>query len=312
KVNAANGFSQVGEIVAEHDVAVIAETQGKVTAVMAEVGDYISAGTAIVKVDDELPKAKFLAVKTNYEKAKKDYERFKVLLKEDIISDSQFETSRLAYEAAEAEFTAARRDYKNAVITAPISGLITIRPVTFGTMIAPGMVVANIVDISKLKIRVNLAERDVFRLKAGDPAVITTDVYPTIKFKGQVKSISVKGDEAHTFTVETLITYQKEHQLKSGMFGRVTFYQPTDAPVLIIPREALIGSIKNAQVYVIKNNIAHLRDIVVGQDSGTGLVVLQGLNEGEQVVISGQDNLEDNSQVSVKSNRQRGDRDDLN
>jgi RND family efflux transporter MFP subunit len=295
-----DSMSQTGEIVAVHDVVVIAETQGKVNAVMADAGSYVSAGAAIVKVDDELPKAKFLAVRANYEKTKKDYQRFEILFKEDIISDSQFETARLAYKASEAEYTAARREYKNAVITAPISGLITMRPVNVGDIVAPGTVVANIVDISQLKIRVNVAEQDAFKLKAGDPAVITTDVYPAVKFNGRIKSISAKGDESHTFTVETMIGFQEEHPLKAGMFGRVSFNQESKAEVLTVPREAIIGSIKNPQVYVVQNGIAKLHNIIIEDDNSPNLVVLQGLNPGDRVVVNGQDNLEDNAQVTIE------------
>lgn len=296
----ADNLSQVGEIVAENDVAVISETQGKVTAVMADVGSYIAVGQPIVKVDDELPKARFLAAQNNYEKAKKDFERFEVLYREDVISDSQLETARLAYKAADAEYTAARRDYKNSAITAPISGLITIRPVNTGAMVSPGMVIANIVDISVLKVRVNVAEEDAFRLQPGDPAVIETVVYPGVKFAGKIKSISAKGDEAHTFTVETFISYQKQHPLKAGMFGQITFCQKSEAESLIIPREALIGSIKKPQVYVVEKNVAKLRDIILGRETDSYLTIRQGLAEGEQVVVSGQDNLEENAKVTIQ------------
>jgi RND family efflux transporter MFP subunit len=186
------------------------------------------------------------------------------------------------------------------VITAPISGLITMRPVNVGDIVAPGTVVANIVDISQLKIRVNVAEQDAFKLKAGDPAVITTDVYPAVKFNGRIKSISAKGDESHTFTVETMIGFQKEHPLKAGMFGRVSFNQESKAEVLTVPREAIIGSIKNPQVYVVENGIAKMHNIIIEEGSSSNPVVLQGLNPGDQVVVNGQDNLEDNAQVTIE------------
>jgi RND family efflux transporter MFP subunit len=300
KQKIADSLSQVGEIVAENDVAVISETRGKITAVMADVGSYISAGQPIVKVDDELPKARFLAAQNNYEKAKKDFERFEVLYREDVISDSQLETARLAYKTAQAEYTAARRDYKNSAITAPISGLITVRPVNTGVMVSPGTIIANIVDISALKVRVNVAEGDAFWLRPGDPAIIETVVYPGVKFAGKIKSISVKGDEAHTFTVEVFLSHQKDYPLKAGMFGHVTFYQEHKVVALTIPREALIGSIKNPQVYVVKNGIAKLRELIIDREADSYLVIAQGLDEGEKVVVNGQDNLEDNVAVTIQ------------
>jgi multidrug efflux pump subunit AcrA (membrane-fusion protein) len=61
----------------------------------------------------------------------------------------------------------------------------------------------------------------------------------------------------------------------------------------------LVGSIKDPQVYVVENEMAELRKIVVGSEFGTKLMVLQGLKEGEVVVVNGQDNLKDNVKVNV-------------
>ncbi len=299
KQELSKNLSQVGVIAANNDVAIVAETQGKAIAVLAKVGSFVPAGSAIVQVDNELQKAQYLAAESNYEKAQKDFERFQLLHKDDLISDTQFESARLAFKAAEAECIAAKRQYKNSTITTPISGIITARPVDVGSMISPGMPVANVVDITKLKVKLNITEQDVFKLKVGDAVEVETDVYPGIKFSGKIESISVKGDEAHTYPVEISIPNNKEHPLKAGMFGRVYFNTGSAENVLAIPREAIVGSVKEPQVYVVENGAAKLRDIVVGSEFGTNLVVLQGLKEGEEVVINGQVNLKDNVEVTV-------------
>jgi RND family efflux transporter MFP subunit len=294
-----DAHSLVGTVAANNDVAIVSETQGRVVAVAAEVGQFMPAGSLLIQVDDELKKANLAMAETNYEKAKKDLDRFEALSKESAATDQQLEGARLAMKSAEAQFITVRREYNDTKITTPIAGIVTARPVDIGTYVQKGMPVANVVDISRLKVKLNVAERDVFRLKSGDGVVVTSDVYPGIAFGGRVKTISAKGDESHTYPVEIMLENNGAHPLKSGMFARVSFTTLTHDEVLTIPREALVGSSKKPQVYVIQNGIAQLRALVIDINSGADLEVLQGLGVSDTVVVNGQNNLKDNVPVTI-------------
>ncbi len=292
-------WTQVGRIVAQKDVEVVSETQGKVTAVYVDIGSRVAAGSLLAKIDDELPRANFLAARIDYEKARKDLERLESLYHQEIISLSELESGRLAFQASEAKYTSARRQFNNSGITAPVAGQISAKQIEVGTMVSPGMKIANVVDISQLKVELNLAEADVFQVKPDDPVTISTEVYPGQQFRGRVATISAKGDEAHTYPVEIRFSNDPDHPLKAGMFGRVAFQTAAQQNTLVIPREALVGSIKDAQVYVVADRVARLRRIVVGRESGSYLAVLRGLREGERVVVNGQNNLSDNVKVTL-------------
>lgn len=297
--NLAEDISLVGTIVGENDVAVVSETQGKITKVFVNVGDDVTAGDVLVQVDDELKHAAYDAASVAFEKARKDYERYKTMMKEKAVSDTQLENARLAYTAAEAQFITARRQYNDTRIKTPISGIVTARPFDIGTMVQNNTIVANVVDISKLKVRLNVAEEDVFKMRVGDSVAVTTDVYPGVTFTGRITTISDKADDAHTYPVEISLSNDARHPLKAGMFGRVDFVAIKPTPSLSIPREALVGSMKDAEVYVVKDGIAHLRSIVIGGAYDTRLSVRSGLNEGEQIVVNGQNNLKDNTAVTI-------------
>lgn len=291
--------SLVGTIVANNDVSVVSETQGKITAVLAEVGQYLPAGATIVQVDDELKKANFATAETNYEKAKKDLERFESLSKQNAATDQQVEVARLATKAAEAQYVVARRQLDDTKIASPIAGVLTSRPVEVGTYVQNGTPVGNVVEISRLKVKLGVAERDVFSMKVGDPVQVTTDVYPGVTFPGKIFTISSKADEAHTYQVEVKLNNSKEHPLKAGMFGRVSFTSAAGEDELSIPREALVGSTKDPRVYIVTGTVARLRSIVVGAETGTRLTVLGGLMEGDTIVVNGQNNLKDNVAITV-------------
>ncbi len=160
--------------------------------------------------------------------------------------------------------------------------------------------IANVVDISKLKAKVFISERDVFRIHVGDLANVSTDVFPQTTFEGTVFTIGSKGDEGHTYPVEVLLNNPKQ-QLRAGMFVTITLTTKSGGTSMVIPREAIVGSIQDPKVFVVKDKIARLRSIVVDKEIGTSVAVTSGLEVGEKVVTDGLNNLSDNSPVVVRN-----------
>jgi RND family efflux transporter MFP subunit len=296
-----NTLEMVGTITGNNDVAVVSEATGKVINVFAKVGDYKSAGAVLFQLDDELKLAAFKTAEVNYQKAKKDFERFDALYKGKSVTDAQYEGSRLAFQTAEASYIVAKREYEDTKIKAPIAGVVTSRIMDVGNYVNKGTMVANIVDISKLKVKLNVAEQDIFKLKSGDKVEITTDVYPGVSFPGNISTISSKGDEAHTYPVEITFQNSKQNPLKAGMFGKVSFSSIKAGESTIIPRAALVGSIKSPKVFVVENGIARLKEIVAGSEYENYLEVLSGVAPGEMVVVNGQNNLRNNDKVLVRN-----------
>lgn len=291
-----------GTIYANNDVNILSETSGKIVKVFANVGDYIKANSVIVQVDDELKKAAFISAEANYEKAKKDYENFKKLYQEKSISEGQLDQAKVAFTMAEAQYIVAKRQLEDTKIKSPISGYVTARNVDIGATVqgAPQPTfIANVVDLSKVKVKLNLSESDAVLFNPGDKVNVTTDVYPSYVFTGKIESISNKADEAHTYATEISIINQSSHLLKAGMFARVEFNSEKKRNVIAIPREALVGSVKNPQVFVVENNIAKIKNLVLGDERGMFIEVVSGLNENDVLIVNGQNNLEDNTKVEI-------------
>jgi RND family efflux transporter MFP subunit len=289
----------IGTVIPNKDVMVVSETQGKATAVNFEVGDYKQVGSVLVKVDDELKKANFESAVATYEKAKKDLERFEELYKKNVGALTQLEQARHGLKMAETQMIIARRQLKDTDITSPISGVITSRLVETGSMVGLGAPVANIIDVSQLKVRVNVPENDVFKLRVGSQVKITAEVYPGVSYAGTVRYISDKGDEAHTYPVEVALINNPQYPLKAGMYARVEFLTVQAGTSLAIPRKAVVGSAKDPIVYVVNGSRVNQRKILTGKDADNWIQVLSGLERGEQVVTSGQINLQENSLITV-------------
>jgi RND family efflux transporter MFP subunit len=303
KQRLASSVSLAGSINASNDVNVISETQGSVRQVHLKVGDIVQAGTVLVEVEDHIPRSNLSTAEISYQKAKRDFERSETLFQENSISRAQLDGARLAMQAAGNQFEIAQRQLENTKIKTPIAGTVNARLVDVGTMVQPGMPIANIVDITTLKVRVNVSEQEAFRLKTGDPVDISTDVYPGQKFQARVDNIASKADEAHTYPVEIKLVNNARYPLRAGMFCRIAFTSITATDALAIPRVALVGSVKSAEVFLVRNGIGYLRQIVVGKQTNEYLEVLNGLSEGDTVVASGQNNLVDKTRVIIVSSK---------
>jgi RND family efflux transporter MFP subunit len=299
--NITNNLELVGTIAANNDVAIVSEAQGRVVKVMAQVGDFKPAGSVLFQLDDELKLESYKTAEVNYQKAKKDFDRFDALYKNKSVTDAQYEQSKLACQMAESQFVLAKREYNDTRVTTPISGVVSARLVDMGNFVTKNTVVANVVDISKLKVKLNVAEKDAFRLKAGDNVDVRTDVYQGYVFSGKISSISSKGDEAHTYPVEITLSNPKDHPLKAGMFGRISFSSIKNSDLLVIPREALVGSVKDAKVFTVENGLAKVHSVVVGNAYENQLEIKQGLKSGDKIVVNGQNNLQDNDKVVVRN-----------
>jgi len=276
----------------------LSETSGRVTEVLVSDGDRVKRNTPLVQVDDELLKANYILAEAAYEKAKLDLKRYENLLKEGNLSRNDYENARIGLKNADAQYVMAKKYLRDTRITSPIDGIVVKRYVNVGSTVGPGTPVANIVDISKLKIKVNLPESDVIRVKEEMPVIVASDLYPGKSLEGIVTSISVKADDSHTYTVE-IIQNNEKNLLKAGMFVNLIFHFTSDGKQLIVSRKALVGSIKDPKVYVVENNIARLRTIEVSGVTDEYMEVTRGVSEGENVVVVGQTNLIDSAAVIV-------------
>lgn len=292
-------LSIIGNVLGNNDVMVVSETVGRVVSIHTKVGQTIGKGGLIAKVDDELKVANLHQAEANFEKAKRDFERAESLLAVKSMTDSQYDAFKLAMKSAESSLTIAKRQVADTKIVSPISGVVVARPIDVGSSVDGKTVVANVVDVSTLKVKLNVPESIIFKLKAGQSVEIASEAIPGVTFKGRIDNISVKGDEAHTFPIEVTVQNSGKVNLKAGMFARVFFNSISERDGLIVPRKALIGSAKDASIFVIENGMAKLKKLVLGTEANGMVEVISGLAENETIVVSGQNNLKDGVQVTV-------------
>lgn len=303
-----------GTIFPLHDVLVSSETSGTVRRVLVEVGDRVQAGALLVQVDAELKqlavqqaKAAVRKAKATFEKASRDFDRNRKLYDNKDISKHVFETARLNKESsfaallsAEANLKIAERRLRDAGIRSPVDGLVAARMVELGSMVAPGSPVAKVVDISRVKVKFGVPEREIVKLYKEQPARVTVVSYRGLDFSGTVSSVGPQADLAtRTFPVEVLVD-NPGGKLKAGMVANVAVAARTLQDVPLLPKSALLERAGQMIIFVVRDGRAERRLPRLGLETGDKVAVTEGVQVGESVVVLGQENLSDGVEVSVR------------
>ncbi|HOD11415.1 MAG TPA: efflux transporter periplasmic adaptor subunit, partial [Flavobacterium sp.] len=129
---------------------------------------------------------------------------------------------------------------------------------------------------------------------------VGTNVYPDKNFTGKITFVAPKADASLNFPVEIEIANNATKDLKAGMYGTAKFASNQQKQTLkIVPRNAFVGSVSSNQIFVIENGTAKLKKVTAGRILGDKVEILNGLNDGETVIVTGQINLQDGSKVEV-------------
>jgi RND family efflux transporter MFP subunit len=290
-----------GKIVAMNSVNVVSKAHGTVLAMYKKTGDRVVRGTPIAKVEDRLLRESLSVAEANLAKAQKDAERYTRLQNAGTVTKMETETVMLALKNAEQQVFDLKDRLENTVITATISGVLNQVAIETGALVATGMNVAEIIDPERLKMEITVSEREVVRIKTGQTASITSDVFPGSRFEGVVSVVGSQGNGALNYTVE--IAMPETQDLKPGMFAVATI-ENDKRQVLAIDRRCITGGMKSPELYVVTGETAKKRSVVVGETHHNMVEIIQGLTENETVVIDGQINLHDDTRVSIASHRE--------
>jgi len=290
---------KTGSLLPYQEVDITSSVQGKLENVRFELGAKVTKGQTLAIVDYKLKQLALEQTMIAIQKLEKDSSRFQELLEGNAATEVQVNEIKFNLQNARNQAAQIRKQIADATITAPASGVIVRKNFEEGEFVNPGFNLGLIVDVSRLKVQVQVSESEVYRVKEGQEVKVTSDVLPEKSFTGKVTYVSPKGDDTHNYLVEVTLSNDPENSLKAGTFVYVDFSTEAHSNVLQIPRNALVESIRNPYVYVVEDSVAKLRRITVGRELGENIEVLDGLKENEVVVVSGQINLSDNTLIKI-------------
>ncbi|GAB3221665.1 efflux RND transporter periplasmic adaptor subunit [Spirosoma arcticum] len=278
-------------------VEVRPQAGGQITALPFEEGQSVGAGRLMAKIDDEQLRYQVEALQVTLEGYQNDLVRYENLVKGDATPAVNLERTQLSIRATQAQIKQLRKQIANTTVTAPFSGIVTEKLVEKGSVVSVGAPIAKITDISSLKLVVEIPEKDINRFRVGQSIPIETDVYPAVRFTGRVSMVAAEGDAAHKYPVEIKVLNSGRNQLKAGMYGTIANTDKLKSQTLSVPRQAILGSAKQPQIYVVEKGKAVLKTVEIGATTNEYYEITKGLKAGDQVITSGQINLQNGTPV---------------
>lgn len=293
-------FTANGNFVPNQDLEFSSEVMGRITSIRVKEGDRVAKGQILATVDDKYLSLDMQNADEQYQKLLVDKTRLENALKTGGVTQAQVDEINLAVKNAQNGISQLQKRIGDVHIKAPISGVINKKHIELGSYAAPGVKLFDIVDVSSLKLTVNVNEKQVVQLKKGDKVDIKIPVFPDKTFSGYVSFISVKADNSLNFPIEIKLNAAGASEVKSGMYASAQFNFEKSAPVLTVPRTAFVGSVRNGEVYIVNGKTVKLKKVTPGSIFGDYVEILGGLNEGETVVIAGQINLQDGVTIEIQ------------
>lgn len=307
-----------GQLTAQNNANLSTRMMGYVTKVYVTAGQKVNAGDLIISINHSDLDAKKAQVEANisqataaYNNAKKDYDRFVNLFKEQSASQKELDDMTARYEMAKAGLEGAKEMKKEVLaqfaytnITAPFAGVVTNTFIKAGDMANPGMPLVSIEGNAKLQAVLNVAESDISAVKEGMPVQITV--------KSVGKSLNGKVTEISGAAIggQYVVKVNLEHNdadLRSGMFVNAAIQIKNDKPtsadeMILVPTSALIHEGQLIGIYTIgEGDVAILRWLRIGKSFGNQVEVLSGLSSNESYIASADGKLFNGAKV-VKSN----------
>lgn len=253
------------------------------------------------KAEEEFSKAGSLfgqgtISREEFEKAKSNYE---LVLIETGKKKDEIMASAKGLTQAEIDVKIAQMELDKTKIRAPFAGIVTGIKVSPKETISVGRDLFTLVDISQIKVQAKVLESEVGKMKVGREADVSFSAYPGKIFKGEVEAISpVINPEDKTCTVHILVENPKE-EIKPGMHADVEIAADIYTDRLLVPQEAVLVRGGRKLVFVVEEGLAKWRYVEVGLENEDFAEVLDGVKEGEKVIVEGHFTLAHDAKVRV-------------
>jgi membrane fusion protein, multidrug efflux system len=300
-----------GVIEALEDATISAETPGRILSIR-DRGDRVQRGNPIAQLDDRMIRAQYEAAKTGYELAEDTFTRLEALYADSIISTQDYRSARAQRDQAMAQLTQAEKQLQDSNIKAPFSGRIEERMVRTGELVNPGQPVVRLVNTARVKIVAGIPEIYSGEITEGTEVMI---YFRSLGGESRPGNVSYAGNvidpDTRTFTVE--IELQNPGELiKPDMVVDLRVKRRTLENAMIVPRTAILRDEEGVFIFRANNQngnkFAELIPVRTGLTSGSLLQVLDGLREGDEIVVSGMRTLSAGDQLNILQNESSLDR----
>ncbi|WP_425446208.1 efflux RND transporter periplasmic adaptor subunit [Dethiothermospora halolimnae] len=314
-----------GKIKADKEVMILPKIVGKVESIKGEVGDKVNKGDILftlekddiqkkvkqAKVAYEGAKANFELTKEKIDNAQKNFQRTKELYEQGAATKAQYEQAKIAasnnsLEAAKTQVEQAKVTYQQALdaidntnISSPISGVISmvnIEEGEFATNTQPSM---TIVNANKVYVEINVTEDIINEIYKGMEVNIDIPSVPLKDVTGKINTVSPSVNQRIQLYPVKIYVDNENGKIKPGMFSKVDIKTNVREDVISVKSEAVVKDEGEDIIYIVEENRAVRRKVKTGLDTGEYIEIVEGVNEGEKVIVKGQNYTDEGEKVKI-------------
>ena len=318
----------VGNLIGLQTVDVAPRTAGRLLSVNVQMGDPVRRGQVIAKVEDreiveqvraaeaaqEVAKATIRQREADLKVAELNFERSKNLFARQLLAKQALDDAESRYMAAVAQIDLSKAqlsqndarlqelqiNLQNTTVSSPVDGFVGKRNVDPGAMVNTNTAIASVVDISRLKLVVNVVEKDLRMVTPGDVGIVEVDAYPGEKFNGRIARVAPVLDPAtRTASIEIEVP-NGDKRLKPGMYARISLIVEEHKNALVAPKTAVIDFENKRGVWVPnEERRATFVPVTLGIEGTDHIEIVAGLKEGDRFVTTGAGAVRNNDQLII-------------
>jgi len=307
--------SVIGTMEAVHGVVVSADLPGTVAKINFDSGKAVHEGDILVELDTRQERAQLAALEAQRDLAKINYLRNEQLVKEGVISKSEYDTTSAQQKQTEANVGEIRATIERKIIRAPFTGVLGIRKINLGQYLSAGSAIVQLQSLNPIYVDFGLPQQALTQVHVGRSLRVTSEDLPGKAFTGRVTALDSVVDQT-TRNVQVQATLPNpEGKLHPGMFVQVAVVQGEDRSVISLPASAISYAPYGDSVFIITD----LQDkqgktyrgvkqqfVKLEGSRGDQVAVISGLNPGDEVVTSGVFKLRNGAAVQVNNKVQPG------
>ena len=300
----------IGTAAAIQGVTVGADLPGTVDKIHFESGQWVREGDILVELDTRQERAQLANLEAQRDLARINYNRAEQLVKEGVISRSDYDNANAQQKATEAQVGDISAAIARKTIRAPFSGVLGIRQISLGQYLAAGQAIVSLQSLNPIYVNFGVPQQDTPKMALGRALRVTNDDLPGVAFTGRITALdSVINEQTRNIQVQATLA-NPGGKLRPGMFVQVDLPVGSAREVIPLPASAINYAPYGDSVYVVGelkdpkgNPYRGVRQQVVKIDGSRGdqVAVISGLNSGDEVVSAGVFRLRNGGSVQVNN-----------
>lgn len=277
---------------------------GRVTKVYVKEGQTVRAGQLLAEIDNTTAQNSYNAAQATLRQAQDGYDRAKIVYDKGSLPEVKWIEVKTQLDQAQSLAEIARKNLDDCKLYAPCGGTVADRNLEVGSTVTPFQTVMRLLNLGTLSVKVSIPEGDIAQIHKGMTAKVVVTALDNIEFQGVVDERNVSADPlSHSYLVRLRLQGTLGKNLLPGMVCKVLMGERSLSGGMLLPNRAVqIDNEGQRFVWIVKDGKAVRRTVTIGDLSSNGVLISEGLQGGEQVIVDGSIKVSEGTPVQVLTN----------